>query len=471
MNSSCRFSDLPDLVSSLPSSVSVSDCEDNMTSASYVSAFKNNCSLGMSCDPVSIPVPSDDDELDNIKPVETINVKSSNEIFETAYPPISYVLAPETCALNLLSPVDVCVIASTCVVSHDCWQETACLRRHLDLTRGWLGDYFFSSRVQLSFLPNQQKSVYVCLSCNSRFRYLSDAFKCACQRSPSDCFEGLKSFFSVISSTLDNVADALPCLRCGQFAGDVNEYTFAEIAHRSIYGIQDCLHGPFCRSCSRRLSNSTLAFCPGCRALLGHISDFDEESCAEQNMTPGLVSHVNCGTDEHSRVEQNVSAQLVLQNASTPPVTPRASNASGGFSSENYSEFVPGDTSHSFFGLKPLSLPASVLCPPSFNLRIQQSEDTEAVCECCNRVSTLPDEFFHPDTCWGSSSDASDMSFLCRDYRKDPGRCPVCNQTFILSDLSDVPSPYNKHLSRFFDYACSQITSEEYLLLCKEMDH
>jgi hypothetical protein len=85
MNSSCHFSDLPDLVSSLPSSVSVSDCEDNMTSASYVSAFKNNCSLGMSCDPVSIPVPSDDDEFDKIKPVETINVKSSNEIFATAY--------------------------------------------------------------------------------------------------------------------------------------------------------------------------------------------------------------------------------------------------------------------------------------------------------------------------------------------------------------------------------------------------
>ena len=164
----CQFSDLPDLLPTASSSVPLNDGEDNVAfhskrerlslSASCV-PFNSNCPLGLPCDPVSIPVPCDDDDFDKLKPDEIINVKWSNETFATAYPPIFYELAPETCALSLLSAVDVSVIASTCVVSHDCWRETARLRRHLDLTRGWLGDYFFSSRVQLSFLPNQQESV------------------------------------------------------------------------------------------------------------------------------------------------------------------------------------------------------------------------------------------------------------------------------------------------------------------------
>ena len=190
---SCHFSDLPKLATSLPSSVSVSDCEDNVTIVSCISKFNSNRPLGLPCDPVCIPVPCDDDELDDIKPDETIKVKTSNETFETAYPPIFYELAPRTCALTLLSPVEVCTIASTCVASHDRWQETACLRRHLELTRGQLGDYFFSSRVQLSFFPNQQSSVYLCLSCNSQFKYLTNAFKCACQRSPSGNDDSLGS--------------------------------------------------------------------------------------------------------------------------------------------------------------------------------------------------------------------------------------------------------------------------------------
>ena len=98
-----------DLVTLSPGSVSVSNSEDNVTNASRASTFNSNCSLSLLCDPVSIPVPFDDDEFDQIKPVET------------SYPPIFYELAPETCTLNLLSPVDVCVIASTCLASHDCW--------------------------------------------------------------------------------------------------------------------------------------------------------------------------------------------------------------------------------------------------------------------------------------------------------------------------------------------------------------
>ena len=57
MKCSCHFSDLPDLVSSWSSSVSVSGCEDNVTSASCVCTFNINCPLGLPCDPVSIPVP------------------------------------------------------------------------------------------------------------------------------------------------------------------------------------------------------------------------------------------------------------------------------------------------------------------------------------------------------------------------------------------------------------------------------
>ena len=84
MKCSCQFSDLPGLLPTGSSFVPSNDSEDNVAfhskreqlslSASCV-PFNSNCPLGLPCDPVSIPVPCDDDDFDKLKPDEMINVK------------------------------------------------------------------------------------------------------------------------------------------------------------------------------------------------------------------------------------------------------------------------------------------------------------------------------------------------------------------------------------------------------------
>jgi hypothetical protein len=99
------------------------------------------------------------------------NIASSDEPCPTSYPPIYYKSALTTSVFYLMSDSDIRSLASTSVARHASWCEVARLRRHLDLTGGWLGDWFFSARVQLTFLPNQQKSVYQCLCCDTQYCY------------------------------------------------------------------------------------------------------------------------------------------------------------------------------------------------------------------------------------------------------------------------------------------------------------
>ena len=62
------------------------------------------------------------------------------------------------------------------------------------------------------------------------------------------------------------------------------------------------------------------------------------------------------------------------------------------------------------------------------------------------------------------------MPLDSRAHEIDPHVCPLCSQAFNLADLSDVPSPYNKLLTRFLDYATGRITCEQYLLFGQESD-
>ncbi|CAE8602962.1 unnamed protein product [Polarella glacialis] len=64
-----------------------------------------------------------------------------------------------------------------------------------------------------------------------------------------------------------------PCQRCRAPAGEEAEQVFANIAQRSIFGSPDCQHGPFCARCVERMQRLTLAFCPGCGALIGNLKD------------------------------------------------------------------------------------------------------------------------------------------------------------------------------------------------------
>jgi hypothetical protein len=149
----------------------------------------------------------------------------------------------------------------------------------------------------------------------------------------------------------------------------------------------------------------------------------------------------------------------------------------------SYTVFVPGKPSHLCIGLESLSSPAAQqpIClecedPGADNNPRLHFADSEVTCEMCNRSSPLLDfssafseDFFDSES--PDWLDASEMPTLSRHFRIDPEVCPLCNQAFNFSDLSDVPSPYNEYLSRFFDYANGRITCEEYLTFGQKSDH